>query len=232
MVKANDDPNSIFTVLQSTGRYFSAGADIKDGSILTNDLLDNKDQYWLSKVVSRNIYLTSLFINHKKILVSCLNGPVIGLTAALICLSDLIYCFNDKDVFLLLPFSNIGLVCEGAVSRSLLKRIGISKTNEAILLSKPIYAKELYRLGFINKIYNLDNVKVFNNAVIEDINNVSKNLDHQSILDNKALISQDWKDDLSYSNQAEALAGFAKWCADIPQQRFKELASRGRKHKL
>lgn len=234
--RADEDPKTIFTVLQSTGRFFSSGANVKDANLSTLKFESQleMDQYWLSKFVGRNIYLTSLFLNHSKILVACLNGPVVGLSSALVALCDLIYSINDSDVYMLLPFSNLGLVCEGAASASIIKRLGLSKANEAILFSKPILLKELYRLGFINECFDFKQAQVdqFNELVLDKVYQSTNNLSDQSILDNKELIKSQYYKDYQFGNATEVIKGFEKWSLGIPQERFMQMAKKQRKHKL
>jgi peroxisomal 3,2-trans-enoyl-CoA isomerase len=52
---------------------------------------------------------------------------VIGLSAALVSFADFVYA--APHAFLLTPFSSLGLVAEGAASRALVQRLGISKAN-------------------------------------------------------------------------------------------------------
>ena len=96
-------------ILQSTGRFFSSGADFKG---IARAQMDDGVKYasetskWLSNFVARNVYVTDAFIKHSKVLVCCLNGPAIGLSAALVALCDIVYSINDK-VYLLYPLSLI-----------------------------------------------------------------------------------------------------------------------------
>lgn len=61
-----------------------------------------------------------------------MNGPVIGLSAALLGYFDFI--FSVDDAYFLTPFSAISLVCEGGSSQSLVQRMGLAKANECVLL--------------------------------------------------------------------------------------------------
>lgn len=94
--------------------------------------------------------MTHAFYSHSKILVTALNGPVVGLSAALSAFSDFIYC--APHTYLLTQFSSLGLVAEGGASRAMVHRMGVSKANEALLMSRRIPASELLACGFVNKI--------------------------------------------------------------------------------
>lgn len=110
--------------------------------------------FWLSHFVASNVYLTDVFHNHTKVLVAALNGPVIGLSSALVALCDLIYINNSQEFFMLLSFANLGLVAEGAASATISMRLGWSKASEALLLPQPINGVQLETLGFDNKSYD------------------------------------------------------------------------------
>lgn len=229
--QADQDPDSTITAIQSTGKYFSSGANVSDPKLSQGEGSVGELDYWLSKFLARNLWLTSLFMNHSKVIVSCLNGPVIGLSAALVAMSDLCYAMNDK-VFLLVPFGNLGLVCEGATSTSLVMRLGLSKANEAVLLSKPMSARELADAGFINQLYDMQDVNEFNSHIVDELSFRLKDLARQSVLDNKKLLRQSFIKQLESSNAQEAVQGLQKFIQGIPQKRFREMATRQRRHKL
>ena len=86
-----------------------------------------------------------------------MNGPAVGLSAAIIAFSDFIYAAPHS--FLLTPFSSLGLVAEGNASVAFVERLGISKANEALIMSKRISAEELLHVNFVNKIIDVGNPK-------------------------------------------------------------------------
>src|SRR5438045_6783694 len=103
--------------------------------LLTPIMNANDDRmHWLRAFAIDNLELTHTFYSHPKILVTALNGPVVGLTAAIIAHSDFIYAM--LHTFLFTPFSSLGLVAESNSSRSFVERLGISKANEALIMSK------------------------------------------------------------------------------------------------
>jgi peroxisomal 3,2-trans-enoyl-CoA isomerase len=102
--------------------------------------------------VANNINTTQAFYSHPKILVTALNGPAVGLSAALIGFSDFIYA--APHAFILTPFSSLGLVAEGGASRGFVQRMGIAKANEALIMSKRITSEELVKCGFVNEVFD------------------------------------------------------------------------------
>lgn len=231
--RADKDPNTVVTYIKSTGRYFSAGANVKDVSKTNEVKAEGVDEvgYWLNSFVSRNAYLTSVFYDHTKVLVCALNGPVVGLSSALVALCDFVYAMNEK-VFLLTPFANLGLVSEGGAAATLVQRLGWSLANEALLLSRPIKAKRLYEVGLINKIYQLNDTEKFNDVVLEEFWTMAKDLDYQSIKDIKRIVKSNYLQDLQSTNAQEIIGGLGKWLEHKPQKRFLKVFKREMKHKL
>ncbi|KAK6453852.1 ClpP/crotonase-like domain-containing protein [Scheffersomyces xylosifermentans] len=233
--RADKEEGTVMTLLQSSGRYFSAGANFVDksiGSLKQEELFSH--EYWLGRFVGRNAYITDLFHNHTKILAAAVNGPVVGLSTALLALCDLIYVKEEKDFFLLAPFANLGLVCEGASSSTLFLRLGWSKAAEALLLAKPISGKDLNKLGFINKTYDgqFSNTEDFNKAVLKELTHYISDLHEESIFVNKRLLKANRDQLISSSNAREVIQGFHKWIEGAPQSRFAQLSQGDIKHKF
>lgn len=155
-------------------------------------LASHDRQQILHGLIDTNIDVTRAFYNHTKILVIALNGPVIGLSAALVSLADFVYA--APHAFLLTPFSSLGLVAEGGASRSFVERLGISKANEALLMSKRISCEELQRVGFVSKVLKPepgmtdDSVGFLEKVIQEVIEMLGSHLNHQSMLKIKELI--------------------------------------------
>lgn len=233
--RADREEDTVVTIFQSSGRYFSAGANIADknlGNVLSEELLSH--EYWLNRFVARNVFLTDLFHNHRKVLVAAVNGPVIGLSSALLALCDLVYVMDELKFFLLAPFSNLGLVAEGASSSTLFLRLGWSKAAEALLFARPISGKDLSNLGFINKSYDgqFKSVEDFNQAIHDEVVQNFSNLHFDSILANKQLLKANRDTLINSANSREVIQGFNKWMEGVPQTRFMQLFQKDIKHKF
>ncbi|KAH8682942.1 ClpP/crotonase-like domain-containing protein [Tricladium varicosporioides] len=219
------------TVLTGKGRYFSAGADV--GISRAQPEGTDLARHWLKNFVANNLYITQAFYTHPKILVAALNGPAIGLSAALIAFADFIYCV--PHTFLLTPFSSLGLVAEGGASRAFVQRLGISKANEALIMSKRITSEELLQVGFVNKIFDCGKGEdeKFRNLVFEEINNrLGDHLIGDSLTKIKALIRKPERDVMDAQNVAEVFSGLERFKAGIPQEEFRKIASGEKRHKL
>ncbi len=164
---------------------------------------------------------------------TALNGPAIGLSAALIAFSDFIYCV--PSAFLLTPFSSIGLVTEGGASRAFVQRLGISKANEALIMSKRITAEEMLQVGFVNRIFDVGKGEdeMFRQLVFEEIENrLGDHLVSDSMTKIKALIRRPERDLMDAQGVAEVLGGLERFKAGIPQAEFSKIASGAKRHKL
>jgi len=189
-------------------------------------------RYWLRNFVANNLSVTHSFYTHPKILVTALNGPVIGLSAALIAFSDFIYCV--PNTFLLTPFSSLGLVAEGGASRAFVQRLGISKANEALIMSRRIPAEELLQVGFVNKVFDCKKGETdkFHKLVMEEIENrLGSHLVSDSLTKIKALIRKPEQDILDAQGVAEVFAGLERFRLGIPQEEFRKIASGEKRHK-
>ena len=223
------------TVLTGKGRFFSAGADVTT----TRPGADSgdKDQARrdiLRSFVSNNLDITRTFYTHPKILVVALNGPTVGLSAALVAHADFIYA--TPHAFLLTPFSSLGLVAEGGASVAFVQRLGIAKANEALIMSKKITSEELVQTGFVNKIFSgkdQNDHEGFLNQVVEEVNErLGEHLNQESILKIKELIRRPYHDRLESQGVLEVIGGMQRFMGGAPQEEFRKLASGQKRHKL
>lgn len=238
---SDSNPHTKFTVLQSSGRFFSSGADVsgiaelhkssKKGS-KTEQVAESNGELpkWLSLFVSRNLFVTHVFATHKKILVCCLNGPAVGLSAAIVMLCDLVYSMHDK-VYLLFPFANLGLVTEGGLSVTLPMKLGFNVANEILMFSKPATFDQL-KDKVITRNYAMRDVDEFNNKVVQDLTEMTTHLHKESITGMKKLLKATMINELKRANDDEVIDALDYWVQGIPQGKFEEIGAKKRKHKL
>jgi len=220
------------TVLTGKGRYFSAGADVGAPRPSSGETQDVQETY-LRGFVANNIFLTHAFYTHPKILVVALNGPAVGLSAALTGFADFVYAV--PHTFLLTPFTSLGLVSEGNASLAFVQRLGIAKANEALIMSKRLSAEELVQCGYINKIFNFDKnqSEQFLAAVLDEINErMGDHLNNDSMVKVKALIRAPYKEKFDAQGVLEVLGGMERFVLGIPQEQFRKMANREKRHKL
>ncbi|KAG0686979.1 hypothetical protein C6P40_003057, partial [Pichia californica] len=229
---ANENENTSVTLLTSTGDFFSAGANIKFVSKMINK---SKLEYY-EEITSKNILLVHTILNHKKLIVVALNGPVIGLSAALVCMMDIIYAYipdnndnNDNDnsnnklkqPYMQFPFASIGLINECGVSASLPYRLGLTKSLEAVSFAKPITLDEMISSGFITKSIKSNSVNNFNLQVKKNILKLVSNLAIDSIIENKNLIRKAFNNQINNQIVNESMNGLKRWVDERPQTAFK-----------
>jgi peroxisomal 3,2-trans-enoyl-CoA isomerase len=183
--------------------------------------------------VSNNLYITHAFYSHPKILVVALNGPAIGLSAALTGFADFIYA--TPHTYLLTPFTSLGLVAEGGASIGFVQRLGISKANEALIMSKRITSEELLHVGYINKIFEFGKTESdkFLQAVLAEVDDkMGDHLNNDSMVKVKALIRGPDRKALDAQGVVEVFGGLERFMSGIPQKEFARLASGEKRHKI
>ena len=166
-------------------------------------------------------------------MVAALNGPAVGLSAAMLGFADFIYA--APHTFLLTPFSSLGLVAEGLASKSFVQRMGIAKANEALIMSKRITCEELVQCGFVNKVFDVKpgESDKFLELVLKEVDErLGDHLVPDSMTKIKALIRKPDRESLDAQGVAEVFGGLERFMSGVPQEQFRQIASGEKKHKL
>ncbi|PYH62404.1 enoyl-CoA hydratase/isomerase family protein [Aspergillus niger CBS 101883] len=227
-------PDVTITVLTGTGRYFSAGTDV--GSAFRNGPYGTDMRRNMSGTLFNNLDLTHTLANFPKILIVALNGPVVGFPAALIAQADFIYA--APHTFLLTPFSSLGVAAEGAASRSFVQRLGMSKANEALIMSKRISCEELVACGFVNGVVTSPSGKPddsvgFLKQVLDEVHRRFDSLAARScVVGIKDLIRKPERMINVQQNCLEVFAGLDMVATGVPEQHVQALVEGQKKHKL
>lgn len=198
-----------------------------------------------STFASGNLHNTHAWYSHPKILVAALNGPAVGISAAFIAHADFIYA--APHAYFAVPFTSLGLVAEAGSSQALVHRLGASKANEALLMSRKLSLEDLKSVGFIYKVIEegggdkekgkgIDTDK-FLNAVLADLDDKfgpreDGHLNHSSVLTVKRLIRKPGMDKLELANLDEIWGGLDVFMRGIPQKEFGRIARGEKRHKL
>ena len=134
------------------------------------------------------IEVTEAFYAHPKVLVTALNGPCVGLSAALVAYSDFIYAM--PHTYLLCPFTSLGITAEGGSTALFSRRLGFKVAAEALIMSKRIHCDELVRCGFINEVFDTgkDSDKFMDKVLAVVDENLPAKLDAISMLEVKFLM--------------------------------------------
>ncbi|TPX39253.1 hypothetical protein SeMB42_g06391 [Synchytrium endobioticum] len=161
LIAMDDDPNVVVTVLQGKGRFFSSGADVRSSMPSNPDSAKDYEET-IARFASGPGATARALIDHSKLLVVLLNGPVVGWpagvrfqfiasTAVAIANADLIYAAESAYVYA--PFTALAVSAEGGASAAYVQRMGVGAASEALLLGRRFTAKELVPLGFVNRTF-------------------------------------------------------------------------------
>ena len=228
-------PEVSITILTGTGRFFSAGADVtstRPGGSGSSPDVARRDM--LSGFVANNLDITRSFYTHPKILVGALNGPTVGLSAAMMGFCDFIYA--TPHAWFLTPFSSLGLVAEGGASASLVQRMGLSTANEALLMSRKIGIDKLVHCGFVNKVFKgkdeKDSDGFLKQVIAEVEDKLGEHLNQESLIEIKKLIRAPTLESLEAQGVREVMGGMQRFVSGAPQEEFRKIASGEKKHKL
>ncbi|KAK5104389.1 dodecenoyl-CoA isomerase [Lithohypha guttulata] len=230
----------VITVLTGTGRFFSAGADVGsarppvDPNTQNSTDADKTRRDIMSGFVANNLDLTRSVYMHPKILVAALNGPAVGISAALLGFCDFIYA--APHTYFLTPFSSLGLVAEGGASYGLVQRMGISTANEALMMSRKISCEKLVHCGFVNKVFqgkDQNDSEGFLKQVLDELDDkLGSHLNSESLLGIKKLVRAPYEEALEAQGVREVMAGMSVFLKGAPQEEFRKLASGEKRHKF
>jgi len=230
-----EKPEITITILTGAGRFFSAGADVTTSRpSAAGTSPDAARREMLSGFVANNLDVTRSFYTHPKILVAALNGPTVGLSAALLGFCDFVYA--TPHTFFLTPFSSLGLVAEGGASAGLVQRMGISTANKALLMSRKIEIDELVHCGFVNKVFkgkDQSDSEGFLKQVLDEVRDkLGEHLNQESLIKIKALIRAPFNEGFEAQGVREVMEGMKRFVIGAPQEEFAKIASGKKKHKL
>ncbi|EUC47481.1 hypothetical protein COCMIDRAFT_35010 [Bipolaris oryzae ATCC 44560] len=228
-----DTHDEVFiTILTGTGRFFSAGVDVS-----TSRPVEPGTDIWrdsLRETVSHTLNSTEAFYTHSKILVTALNGPVVGIAAALISFSDFIFC--APHTYLLTPFTSLGLIAEGGASVGFVRRMGVTRATEALLTSRKILADDLLACGFVNKIFEDcgegEDEKLRERVIAHVDEILGEHLVGSSLLETKKFLLMGMKGQIDQSLVAELMGGLKRQVLGIPQREFEKIRTGEKRHKL
>lgn len=227
---ADRNEDTKVTLLTSTGTFFSTGANIK----FISKLVERPRIDYYDHITSKNILLVHTILNHKKLIVVALNGPVIGLSAALVCLMDVVYARVPTDKksispYMQFPFSSIGLVNECGVSASLPYRLGLTRSLEAVSMARRIMLDELVSSGVVSKTFLADSAEAFNKQICSEVSKMVSALAVDSMVENKKMIRMAFDEQVGKQIVSESLSGLNRWVDERPQTAFKFMVENNRK---
>ncbi|MFD1850111.1 enoyl-CoA hydratase [Oceanobacillus bengalensis] len=152
-------------VLKGEGRFFSAGADIKEFTSLRHEVdyqvLSESGQAVFNKLENFPIPV-----------IAAIHGAALGggLELAMACHIRL----ATEHAKLGLPEITLGIIPGFAGTQRLPRYVGAAKAYEMMLSGKPITGKEAYNLGLVNRIVNEEELNDESTKLAENIARMSK----------------------------------------------------------
>ncbi|KAL4942184.1 hypothetical protein BDV06DRAFT_222440 [Aspergillus oleicola] len=182
----NEHSTTVFTVLTGEGRFFSAGADIRDGLTLPPpDSSAVEKKLFFMRKFSRELELFRLLIDSPKILVLAFNGPAVGGGAAWFTgVADIVLAC--QGAYLQVPFNSLGLVPEFGAVRTLAESMGVRRANEFLIFGRKCTVEELEGWGVINRVFPAAN---FQGEVLNYMREQLEINDAGSMLESKRLMN-------------------------------------------
>lgn len=134
-------------VIQGEGRFFSAGADIKEFTTITS-------AGDFSKLAANGQELFERIEQYPKPIIACIHGAALGggLELAMACHIR----YVSENAKLGLPELQLGLVPGFAGTQRLPRYVGFAKAAEMLFTSEPISGKEAVQVGLANSAYKED----------------------------------------------------------------------------
>ena len=115
------------------------------------------------------------------------------------------------------------------------QRLGITKANEALIMSKRLTIEDLVQTGYVNKVFETGKheSEKFLGLVLKEIDDrLGSHLNPDSMMKVKALIRAPYKQQLDAQGVLEVFGGMERFMLGIPQEEFRKIATGQKKHKL
>ncbi len=188
--KVEHDPNVKVIILYGEGRFFAAGADIKEFTTIPS----GKE---FAKLAKSGQDLFDRMEKFSKPIICAIHGAALGggLELAMACHIRL----ATEDAMLGLPELQLGLVPGFAGSQRLPRFVGQAKATEMLLTSEPISGSEASKLGLVN--HTFENVEI----LLEETNKLAEKIALKSGIAVGLVLEL-----LSYAKDENFQAGVAK----------------------
>lgn len=143
--RVSADPEVRAIVLSGAGRAFSAGADLKAGSVDEDGRVDVASPL---REVYNPMILRARTI--PKPVLASVNGACVGIGCSLALACDLLIA--SRDAYFLMAFVNIGLTLDGGASALLPGLVGHARAFEIAYLGERVPATKALEWGLVNRV--------------------------------------------------------------------------------
>ncbi len=138
----HDDPELRVAVLAARGRFFCAGADVREyaGHTFAQFVQYQEGNRQLYDLIERN----------NKPVIAAVQGPALGGGFELALACDAIFAADSSEFGL--PEINLGLLPGGGGTQRLTRLIGRTRVKEVVMTGRRISAQEALEMGFVNRV--------------------------------------------------------------------------------
>lgn len=139
---ARDDPARRVLLITGAGRAFSAGADLKDGSVTEPPIESVESRWW------GDFRATLAALGKPSI--AAVNGMALGGGFELALACD--FRLAAPEASFAVPEINLGSIPAGGATQRLARLAGLGRAMELVLFGDRIDAAEAYRIGLVNRV--------------------------------------------------------------------------------
>lgn len=149
-----DDPEVLVTILTGTGdKAFSAGADL--GNAKTHKVTTVGAH--LASVSPKGFPVFNAVADYPKPVVAAINGFAVGIGCLITLCCDILLASDNAELGL--PQVPLGILPAYGGAVRLARYVGRGKAMEMVLLGERINAQEAYRVGLVNKVIPLPELR-------------------------------------------------------------------------
>lgn len=137
-------------ILTGEGNAFCTGADIAEVAEVGPRSPEEADEAAQQTMDTANAMVRAI-VELPVPVIAAVNGPAVGVGASIALASDLVYA--SSDAYLLLAFTNIGLMPDGGASLLVAASAGRARANAMAFLGEKIEASVALDMGLINGVH-------------------------------------------------------------------------------
>ena len=141
-----DDPAQRVLLITGAGRAFSAGADLKDGSVTEPPIESLESRWWGD--------YRAVLARLGKPSIAAVNGMALGGGFELALACDLRLAAPEASFAV--PEINLGSIPAGGATQRLARLAGLGRATELVLFGERIDAAEAHRIGVVNRVVAAD----------------------------------------------------------------------------
>ncbi len=141
-LEARDDPARRVLLITGAGRAFSAGADLKDGSVTEPPIESVESRWW------GDFRATLAALGKPSI--AAVNGMALGGGFELALACD--FRLAAPEASFAVPEINLGSIPAGGATQRIARLAGLGRAMELVLFGERIDAAEAYRIGLVNRV--------------------------------------------------------------------------------